>query len=105
MRRDLRSLAAARRASPLLALALLAATAACNVLSIQEPPRAPDVFDKVRSIDLLPRVNEPRGGDADTRGSRGQQAATYYGSSGGPETPAVQRAGGSEGYELNFENT
>ena len=38
------------------------ATAACNFLTTEDDPRhPPDVFDKVRAIDLLPRFPKPTG--------------------------------------------
>ena len=43
-------------------LALSAVTASCNFLTTEDDPRRPpDVFDKVRAIDLLPRFPKPTG--------------------------------------------
>jgi hypothetical protein len=43
-------------------LALSAITASCNFLTTEDDPRRPpDVFDKVRAIDLLPRFPKPTG--------------------------------------------
>jgi len=82
--------------------------AACNVLSndTSSPPRAPtpNLFDKVREIDLLPRFNQ-QAEPGNARGGEGSQAATYYGSAPAVTVEGVQRAGSGEGYELNFENT
>src|SRR5436853_1668110 len=54
------------------------AAAACNVLSNEDQRREPDVFDKIRSVDLLPRFPAPTG--TATTG-RGQVAGpqTYLG--------------------------
>src|ERR1700704_725077 len=38
--------------------------AACNQIPYEKEPRTPDVFDKIRSIDLLPRFpQQPNSGD------------------------------------------
>src|SRR2546423_6346158 len=82
--------------------------AACNVLSNEDQRREPDVFDKVRAIDLLPRFPQPTGTTSTGRGD-GVPSSTYLG-----ETSAAtdlstlvgaQPAASGEGYELNFENT
>jgi len=89
---------------------LAVATASCNVLSNEDQRREPDVFDKVRAIDLLPRFPQPTGTTSTGRGNGGQPA-TYLGTGGGGgagDVSAVvgaQQAAGGEGYELNFENT
>jgi len=88
-----------------------AATAACNFLTTEDDPRRPpDVFDKVRAIDLTPRFPKPIG--TTTTGPTGEpRAATYVGTGdaarSGPSAGVVgaQRAPDGEGYELNFENT
>jgi len=85
------------------------ATAACNVLSNEDQRREPDVFDKVRSIDLLPRFPQPTGTASTGRGDGGRPA-TYLGTGGGGVSDVstvvgAQQAAGGEGYELNFENT
>lgn len=66
----------------------------------------PDIMDRVRSIDLLPRY--PRQGTANGQnaGGTGAQAQVYP----GVTIPAVEGAESrptpsGEGYELNFENT
>jgi general secretion pathway protein D len=88
-----------------------AVTAACNFLTTEDDPRRPpDVFDKVRSIDLLPRFPKPTGTTA-TGPTDGAKPATYFGNenpAGAGPSPGVvgaQRAPDGEGYELNFENT
>jgi len=88
---------------------LAVATASCNVLSNEDQRREPDVFDKVRSIDLLPRFPQPTGTTSTGRGDSGRPA-TYLGTGGGGagDVSAVvgaQQAATGEGYELNFENT
>jgi general secretion pathway protein D len=88
---------------------LAIATASCNVLSNEDQRREPDVFDKVRSIDLLPRFPQPTGTTSTGRGNGGQPA-TYLGTGGGgagdvTNVVGAQQAASGEGYELNFENT
>ena len=46
---------------------LLALTAACNVLSNEDQRREPDVFDKIRAVDLLPRFPQPTGTTSTSR--------------------------------------
>jgi general secretion pathway protein D len=85
------------------------AIAACNVTAVDDAEHRPsDVFDRVRSIDLLPRspaAQEPNGNAPDRR-----QAEVYAGA-GVPALAALDTHGqakaadGSDGYELNFENT
>jgi len=98
------------RGRVVLSLCLVAiATAACNVLSNEDQRREPDVFDKIRAVDLLPRFPAPTG--TKTTGM-GQPAGpqTYLGD-GTQQARDVsnivgaQQAPGGEGYELNFENT
>src|SRR5215213_3646865 len=88
---------------------LAVATASCNVLSNEDQRREPDVFDKVRSIDLLPRFPQPTGTTSTGRGD-GRQPATYLGTGGGGVSDVstvvgAQQSAGGDGYELNFENT
>src|SRR5689334_6478413 len=93
-------------------LALGAVTAACNLLTSEDDPRRPpDVFDKVRAVDLTPRF--PRQiATATTGNTEGAASATYFGT-GSPLNGAgnvshvvgAQPAQNGEGFELNFENT
>src|SRR6187431_3045473 len=93
-------------------VALSAVTAACNFLTTEDDPRRPpDVFDKVRGIDLLPRFPQQIATAQTGRGD-GAQPATYLGSgnptNGGSNLANVvgaQPAPNGEGFELNFENT
>jgi general secretion pathway protein D len=93
-------------------VALSAVTAACNFLTTEDDPRRPpDVFDKVRAIDLLPRFPQQIA-TAQTGRGEGTQPATYLGSgnpnNGGSNLANVvgaQPAPNGEGFELNFENT
>src|SRR5215471_1630218 len=80
--------------------------AACNLTGFSEETRAPDVTDRIRSLDLLPRdprPQEPNGNVPDRR-----QPIVYEGTKTegfeGPE-PQPRPSGRSDGYELNFENT
>ena len=94
----------------ILSLCLVAlVTASCNLLSNEDQRREPDVFDKVRSIDLLPRFPQPTGTVSTGRGD-GARASTYLGdaSSSGTDLSRVvgaQPTASGDGYELNFENT
>ena len=91
-------------------LALSAITASCNFLTTEDDPRRPpDVFDKVRAIDLLPRFPKPTG-TASTGSGEGAAAATYFGTASGTTGPSpgvvgAQPSASGEGFELNFENT
>src|SRR6195256_6793650 len=81
--------------------------AACNQIPYEKEPRTPDVFDKIRSIDLLPRFpQQPNSGDQ--IGGPSARPQVY----GGVVVPAIEprpqptaSAEGGESYELNFENT
>jgi general secretion pathway protein D len=80
--------------------------AACNLTGFSEETRPPDVMDRVRSLDLLPRfpqAQEPNGNAPDRR-----RPVVYNGRSvpelDGPQ-PQARPAGSGDGYELNFENT
>src|SRR5215469_16317129 len=87
-------------------IALAAASVAAFSLIPQEEPRNPDVFDKIRNIDLLPRF--PQGGAGSQQGVGGTVAhAQVYTGVVVPaiEGPKPQSTPGGEGYELNFENT
>src|SRR5256885_1779347 len=82
--------------------------AACNVLSNEDQRREPDVFDKVRAIDLLPRFPQPTGTTSTGRGG-GLAPSTYPGEAAGAtdlsRIVGAQPAASGDGYELNFENT
>ncbi len=106
-----RQLRSVLRGRLIISVCLLAvATASCNVLSNEDQRREPDVFDKVRAIDLLPRFPQPTGTTSTGRGDGGRPA-TYLGTGGGggagdvSNVVGAQQAAGGEGYELNFENT
>lgn len=82
---------------------------ACNVTTADDgDSRAPDAFDRIRAVDLMPRspvVTEPNGGMPDRR-----QAAVYTGAAVAAPATSDTRAlahatEGGEGFELNFENT
>ena len=93
-------------------VALSAVTAACNFLTTEDDPRRPpDVFDKVRAIDLLPRFPQQIATQQTGRGDGGQPA-TFIGTgsptNGGSSLANVvgaQPAPNGEGFELNFVNT
>jgi hypothetical protein len=52
--------------------------AACNLITLDdEPKRPPDAFDRIRSLDLLPRY--PDAPEREPRGPGRQQGGVYYG--------------------------
>lgn len=76
----------------------------------QDDTRPPDVFDRVRSLDLLPR--SPRPVESTSAVTDDRRAVEYdaTGPSAATETrvqpkPTAQRTANGDGYELNFENT
>jgi general secretion pathway protein D len=91
-----------------LAAAILAA---CNLLN--DEARPPSVFDRVRSIDLLPRQPQPVESTNDVADNRrpveyrATSAARTAAADAGDDPPGqqFQSAASGEGYELNFENT
>jgi general secretion pathway protein D len=89
---------------------LIAAVAgSCNVITSEDNPRRqPDVFDQVRSIDLLPRFPQQTG-TTSTGQPGGVRPSTYIGEqqvkAEKPNFTGAQQSAGGEGYELNFENT
>ena len=85
---------------------------ACNFLTTEDDPRRPpDVFDKVRAIDLLPRFPQQTATAADRpRGRRAardlsRHAAIRRRRSSLAGVVGAQPAPNGEGFELNFENT
>src|SRR3954470_250343 len=105
MRSLLRRSAPVRKALAFSALALaIALLASCNAITNNPdaPRAAPDLFDKLRQVDLLPRYQQE--GQRETRGPEGQRSQTYYGTASAEVIGATPTASG-DGYELNFENT
>jgi len=81
--------------------------AACNQLSLgnQEVSKGPDIMDRVRSLDLLPRFPQQPDQTGKTAGA-GARPQVYAGVTLTPiEGSRSQPGAGGEGYELNFENT
>ncbi|MHB8270207.1 type II secretion system secretin GspD [Bradyrhizobium sp.] len=82
-------------------------TADQSVESNPKDPRAQDIADRIRSIDLLPRQTADTGATGLKRGSGDKQAAIYL-SDGTPQPGAelTERdgVGSGSGYDLNFEN-
>jgi general secretion pathway protein D len=99
---------------------LIACVGSCTNLPVAtEDAKTPDVFDRIRALDLLPRQPLPVDQNAQIGGNR-SKPALYT----GVVIPATERpprgrqtpdgdlidvtdatGGGREGYELNFENT
>jgi len=81
-------------------------TADQSIESNPKDPRAQDIADKIRSLDLLPRQTADSGATALKRG--GDKQAAIYLSDGTPPPGGalVERdgAGSGSGYDLNFEN-
>ncbi len=81
-------------------------TADQSVESNPKDPRAQDIADRIRSIDLLPRQTADTGASALKRG--GDKQAAIYLSDGTPPPGAAlterDGAGSGSGYDLNFEN-
>jgi general secretion pathway protein D len=91
--------------SPILLTACIV-TADQSVESNPKDPRAPDVVDRIRSLDLLPRQSAEVGPSALKRG--GDKQAAIYLSDGTPPAGAAlterDGVGSGSGYDLNFEN-
>ena len=89
------------------ALSLAIATVvlgSCNIMPPAGPDeerRQPDLFDRIRSLDLLPRY--PQTGEG-SKQNPGPRAKVYEGRV-EPTAAGAQAASGGDGYELNFENT
>jgi general secretion pathway protein D len=81
-------------------------TADQSIESDPKDPRAQDIADKIRSLDLLPRQTADTGATALKRG--GDRQAAIYLSDGTPSPGAAlterDGAGSGSGYDLNFEN-
>ena len=91
-----------------LTLGLLAACAQLSgTPANQEVAKGPDIMDRVRSLDLLPRF--PRNPDPASQNAgagAGSKSQVYNGVTLSPIEGARSQPGASgEGYELNFENT
>jgi general secretion pathway protein D len=79
----------------------------CNLLSgnNEEISKGPDIMDRVRSLDLLPRFPQQAAGTDQNAGARAK-SQVYTGVTLAPiQGPRSQPGAGGEGYELNFENT
>jgi general secretion pathway protein D len=92
--------------SPILLTACIV-TADQSIESNPKDPRAQDLADRIRSLDLLPRQTTDTGTSALKPGAGNRQAAIYL-SDGTPPPGAalIERdgAGSGSGYDLNFEN-
>jgi general secretion pathway protein D len=96
------------------ALALAALGSCTNLPVATEDAKTPDVFDRIRALDILPRSPQPV--ENGPNGAQRAKPMIYTGSLPPSDaTGAVSSmssgagigagAGGGEGYELNFENT
>jgi general secretion pathway protein D len=96
------------------ALALAALGSCTNLPVATEDAKTPDVFDRIRALDILPRSPQP----VDNGPNNAQRAKPMIFTGGLPPSDATGAvasmgssvgrgigAGGGEGYELNFENT
>jgi general secretion pathway protein D len=82
-------------------------TADQSIESNPKDPRAQDIADRIRSIDLLPRQTADTGATGLKRGGSDKQAAIYL--SDGTTPPGAELTerdgvGSGSGYDLNFEN-
>jgi general secretion pathway protein D len=101
-----------RRSVSIAALALSSVTLlSCNTATIGTGPNTDvDVFDKVRSLDLLPRYPQPTGSEDLSNGRRARSVvyngtdATDIAESGTSQSRDQAQSSGS-GFELNFENS
>ena len=97
----------ARVGKPLVALAIASLTACSHVPVGEGDTHTPDVFDKVRNIDLMPRFPQPMGAGGETSGMA-VRAQVYPGDPAPaiePPPPQDQVTRNGQGYQLNFENT
>src|SRR5450631_80324 len=94
---------------------MLALVGACtnNLPVATEDAKTPDVFDRIRALDILPRAPQPVDPAAQIGGQRGKPVV-YTGvvlpatESSGRVPPGAAPGSGAaagEGYELNFENS
>jgi general secretion pathway protein D len=81
-------------------------TADQSIESNPKDPRAQDIADKIRSIDLLPRQTGDTSAAALKRGGDKQPAIYLSDGTPPPGASAIERDGGASGsgYDLNFEN-
>jgi general secretion pathway protein D len=82
-------------------------TADQSVESNPKDPRAQDIADRIRSIDLLPRQTTDTGATSLKRGAGDKQAAIYLSDGTIPPGGGVterEDTGSGSGYDLNFEN-
>jgi general secretion pathway protein D len=96
----------------------LAMLGSCTNLPIAtEDAKTPDVFDRIRALDILPRSPQPVDPAAQSTGPRAKpmiytgtlpasaEAGSRASLSSGAGSGTGSGAAGGEGYELNFENT
>ncbi len=81
-------------------------TADQSVEGNPKDPRAQDIVDQVRSIDLLPRQPENVGSTGIAQPSSSRPAVYLSDGTAAPGTAAIERddTGSGSGYDLNFEN-
>jgi general secretion pathway protein D len=82
-------------------------TADQSVESNPKDPRAQDISDRIRSLDLLPRQTADTGASALKPGAGDKQAAIYLSDGTPPPGAALTErdgVGSGSGYDLNFEN-
>ncbi|WP_035696449.1 type II secretion system secretin GspD [Bradyrhizobium liaoningense] len=92
----------------MLLVAAMLLFASCSIVTNGTPTTAPadlDVLDKVRSLDILPRGEQPIASFQASPNSQGVASSTYSGSEVFEATEArPQQTPNGPGYDLNFEN-
>jgi general secretion pathway protein D len=92
--------------SPILLTACIV-TADQSIESNPKDPRAQDISDRIRSLDLLPRQTTDAGTRGIKQGGGDKQAAIYLSDGTPPPGAALTErdgVGSGSGYDLNFEN-
>lgn len=92
----------------MLLIAAMFLFASCSIVTNGTPTTAPadlEVLDKVRSLDILPRSEQPIASFQASPNSDGVASSTYLGSEISEATEArPQQTPNGPGYDLNFEN-
>jgi general secretion pathway protein D len=91
----------------LILLSALSILTACNLTAdrpLPEDTRPPDVMDRVRNLDLLPRQSQQVEATTVNRGAQSRPVIVPGRDEQPPSAGAGEAPAGGEGYDLNFEN-